>query len=80
MFSFKQNPAYEIRHSLVGSGMGIRDRVDEVKDMKTVNTFSSETQACAADCDKDCCKDKTDTEKMACAADCKKACCADKKA
>lgn len=54
--------------------------VYEVKDMKTVNSFSSETKACAADCNKDCCKDKTEAEKMACAADCKKACCADKKA
>ncbi|WP_452222764.1 cation transporter [Lacinutrix chionoecetis] len=48
----------------------------KVKDMKTVDDFSkAENKACAADCKKDCCKDKTEAEKMACAKDCKKACC-----
>jgi mercuric ion binding protein len=49
----------------------------KVKDMKTVEAFSKEEKkACAADCKKDCCKNKTEAEKMACAKDCKKACCA----
>lgn len=52
----------------------------KVKNMQTVESFSSEEQemkSCAADCKKDCCKDKNkDDKKMACAEDCKKACCA----
>ena len=47
----------------------------EVKDMKTVDNFSSEKKACAKDCSKACCEGKTDAEKKACKADCKKACC-----
>jgi Cu+-exporting ATPase len=50
----------------------------KVKDMKTVESFSSEKHECAADCDKACCANKTEAEKMACAKDCKKACCAKK--
>ncbi len=46
----------------------------KVKEMKTVDAFSKE--ACKADCKKDCCKNKTETEKKACAKDCKKVCCA----
>lgn len=53
--------------------------VYEVTDMKTVEGFSTEKAPCPANCDKACCKDKTEFEKMACAEDCKKACCADKK-
>ncbi len=48
-----------------------------VKDMKTVEAFSSE-KSCGTDCKKACCAGKTDAEKMACAKDCKKACCAGK--
>jgi len=48
-----------------------------VKEMKTVESFSAK-KACAADCKKACCANKTEAEKKACAADCKKACCADK--
>ncbi len=48
-----------------------------VKEMKTVESFSAK-KACAADCKKACCANKTDAEKKACSADCKKACCADK--
>lgn len=50
----------------------------KVSDMKNVDAFSKEEKH-ADDCDKDCCKDKTEAEKMACSKDCKKACCADKK-
>lgn len=51
----------------------------KVKDMKTVEDFSTEKKmTCDKDCKKDCCKDKTDAEKVACAKDCKKACCKDK--
>jgi Cu+-exporting ATPase len=51
----------------------------KVKNMKTVETFSSEKEGCKADCKKDCCADKTKSEKkMACADDCKKDCCAKK--
>lgn len=53
----------------------------EVKDMKTVEDFSTK-KACSADCKKACCVDKADSttseKKMACAKDCKKACCASK--
>lgn len=49
----------------------------KVSDMKTVEGFSTK-KACAADCKKACCANKTDAEKKACAADCKKACCAKK--
>jgi len=48
-----------------------------VKEMKTVESFSAK-KACAADCKKACCANKTDAEKKACSADCKKACCTDK--
>ncbi|WP_303318911.1 heavy metal-associated domain-containing protein [Flavivirga abyssicola] len=49
----------------------------KVSDMKTVEGFSTK-KACAADCSKACCANKTDAEKKACAADCTKACCAKK--
>lgn len=49
-----------------------------VKDMKTVESFSTE-KTCSPDCKKACCASKTEAEKkMACAKDCKKACCASK--
>lgn len=51
----------------------------KVKDMKTVESFSSEKEACKADCKKECCSDKSKAEKKtACADDCKKECCAKK--
>ncbi len=50
----------------------------KVSDMKTVDAFSSK-KACAADCAKACCANKTKAEKTACAADCKKACCTKEK-
>ncbi|MEY8849578.1 heavy-metal-associated domain-containing protein [Psychroserpens sp. XS_ASV72] len=51
----------------------------KVKDMKTVEHFSNEKEACKEDCTKACCADKTKAEKMACAENCTKACCAEKK-
>ena len=54
-----------------------------VKDMKTVETFSSDHK-CDADCKKACCADKNmgdkkaTADKKSCDADCKKACCAKK--
>ncbi|AUP79839.1 heavy-metal-associated domain-containing protein [Flavivirga eckloniae] len=51
--------------------------VYKVSDMKTVDGFSTK-KACAADCAKACCANKTEAEKKACAADCTKACCAKK--
>ncbi|WP_290700910.1 heavy metal-associated domain-containing protein [Lacinutrix sp.] len=59
--------------SLEGTVTKVSDTY-KIKDMKTVDAFSK--KACAADCKKDCCKNKTEAEKMACAKDCKKACCA----
>ena len=61
-----------------------------VKDMKTVESFSTEKEMkaekheCKADCKMACCadKDKSDAtmkDKKACKEDCKMACCADKK-
>lgn len=50
----------------------------KVKDMKTVESFSSEKHECPPNCDKASCANKTEAEKMACAKDCKKACCAKK--
>ena len=61
-----------------------------VKNMKTVESFSAKKgEAHPENCDKDCCKGKTeasadtkvmaDKEKKECKADCKMACCADKK-
>lgn len=55
--------------------------VYSVKNMKTVDSFSTEKPGCNADCKMACCADKTDTtvtDKKACDKDCKKACCADK--
>ncbi|GGI56092.1 cation transporter [Winogradskyella haliclonae] len=58
----------------------------EVKEIKTVEEFSSEKKsevkkACKADCKMACCKDKAATkDKMACAKDCKKDCCKTEKA
>lgn len=54
-----------------------------VKDMNTVEAFSTDTN-CTADCKKACCADKTleeeqaSADKMVCKEDCKKACCAKK--
>lgn len=48
-----------------------------VKDMKTVESFSTEKHVCNADCKKACCANKTDeamVDKKACADDCKKTC------
>ena len=60
----------------------------KVKDMKTVESFSSEKHECKADCanktdaEKAACKakcaNKTEAKKMACADDCKKECCTKK--
>lgn len=50
----------------------------KVKNMKTVESFSDEKKPCPEDCQKDCCKNKTEAEKMACAENCTKACCAKK--
>lgn len=50
----------------------------KVSDMKDVQEFSAK-DAHDANCNKDCCKDKTEAEKLVCKAECKKACCVDKK-
>ena len=57
----------------------------KVKDMKTVDSFSSEKKACCAnktEAEKAACKAKcenmTESEKMACKEDCKMDCCANK--
>jgi len=50
----------------------------KVKDMKTVDSFSSEKHVCKADCDKEACANKTEAEKAACKKDCKMDCCAKK--
>ena len=50
--------------------------VYKVKDLKTVDKFSSDKKACKKNCKKSCSKDKLKTSnKMECAKDCKKACC-----
>jgi Cu+-exporting ATPase len=49
-----------------------------VKEMHTVNQFSTDKKQCKADCKMDCCKDMS-KDKMACAEDCKKDCCKSKK-
>ncbi|OIQ27748.1 MAG: heavy metal transporter [Bacteroidetes bacterium MedPE-SWsnd-G2] len=49
-----------------------------VSNMAKVEDFST-TKACKGNCEKACCKDKTEAEKMACKEDCKKECCAEKK-
>lgn len=48
-----------------------------VKDMKTVDSFSTE-KTCAADCKMACCAEKSEGKTTACKADCEKACCKDK--
>ena len=48
-----------------------------VKNMKSVDAFGAK-KACADDCEKDCCKNKTEAEKKACSEECKKKCCASK--
>lgn len=48
-----------------------------VKEMRTVDSFEAK-KSCSADCDKACCKDKTEAEIKACKAECKKVCCAKK--
>ena len=55
-----------------------------VKDMKTVDSFSTDKKECKADCKMACCADKNKSEqamadKKECKKDCKMACCADKK-
>jgi Cu+-exporting ATPase len=53
-----------------------------VKDMKTVDAFSTDKEAakaCEPGCEKACCKAGVKAgEKMSCASDCKEACCAKK--
>lgn len=53
--------------------------VYKVQDMKVVDDFGKEAKSCKADCNKDCCKGKTEAEKKACSKDCKKACCSEPK-
>lgn len=55
----------------------IADDLYKVSDMKTVEDFSAK-KACAEDCDKTCCANKTEAEKKVCADDCKNACCTEK--
>jgi Cu+-exporting ATPase len=50
-----------------------------VKDMHSVEQFSTEKKDCKDDCNMDCCKDKS-KGKMDCAEDCEKDCCKSKKA
>jgi Cu+-exporting ATPase len=45
--------------------------VYKVENITTVDGFTKDKKACAKDCKKECCKDKTEAEKMSC----KKACC-----
>lgn len=55
--------------------------VYSVKDMRTVESFSTEKPGCKADCKMACCANKADqtaADKKACAENCKKACCANK--
>ena len=52
----------------------------KVKDMKTVDTFSSEKKRECTAAEKAACAKKSAKEKMACADDCEKACCGEKKA
>ena len=47
----------------------------KVKDVKIVEDFGSGAKECKANCEKECCANKSDAEKKACKADCKKACC-----
>ncbi|MFP4844404.1 cation transporter [Winogradskyella sp. PE311] len=51
----------------------------KVKDMKVVDDFGAKSKVCADDCDKECCKNKTEMEKKECAEDCKKMCCTEAK-
>jgi len=54
----------------------------KVKDLKVVDTFSSEKQTKkekSCDC-KDCCKNKKKDKKLACSEDCEKECCKTEKA
>ena len=50
----------------------------KVKDMKTVDSFTTDKHVCTAECDKEACANKTEAEKAACKEDCKMACCAKK--
>ncbi|WP_425076296.1 heavy-metal-associated domain-containing protein [Psychroserpens sp. S379A] len=52
--------------------------VYKVKDMKTVDMFSSEKKACKATCKKECDKLKSEGDKKACSEACKQACSAKK--
>ncbi|WP_027138297.1 heavy-metal-associated domain-containing protein [Gaetbulibacter saemankumensis] len=63
--------------SLVETVSNVAD-VYKVTNMKTVEAFSTNDakKQCDANCEKACCKNKTEAEKMACAEDCTKACCA----
>ncbi|MFK7834535.1 MAG: cation transporter [Winogradskyella sp.] len=47
----------------------------KVKDMHKVDSFGASEKACKADCKKECCANKSETENKACKADCKKECC-----
>ena len=49
-----------------------------VKDMKTVEAFSTEKHECSADCKMASCTEKTAAEKKACKENCKKECCVKK--
>ena len=68
------NEATVTPKSLEATVTGVAD-LYKVKDMKTVETFST-AKTCAKDCKKACCANKD--KKATCEAGCKKACCVKK--
>ena len=66
-----------VNHSSIEETVTKAGDVYKVKNMKSIDSNSAK-KACADDCKKECCKNKTEAEKKACSEECKKACCASK--
>ena len=78
----------KVTHASLEEAVAKAGETYKVSNMKTVEAFSNEEghaakmgdkKACADNCNKACCAEKTEAEKKACADDCKKECCAKKK-
>jgi len=66
-----------VNHEALEATVSKTADIYKVSDMKDVDAFTA--KAHDKDCQKECCKNKTEAQKEACVKDCKKPCCAEKK-
>ena len=67
----------KVNHALLEESVKKSGESYTAKEFKTVDSFEAKKE-CDPNCEKDCCKGKTEAEKKECAKDCNKACCASK--